>query len=130
MISFKLSELAIFGNYKLLGQDVVINKVSTDSRDCKDALFVALKGERFDGHDYIDSAIENGAKAVLVEKDVYRDDITIIKVSSTRRLLSKISINFCLALSKLTLFSFFRMSQLFTTLYPSTNTNLTLDLVH
>ena len=51
MISFKLSELAIFGNYKLLGQDVVINKVSTDSRDCKDALFVALKGERFDGHE-------------------------------------------------------------------------------
>ena len=68
MISFKLSELAIFGNYKLLGQDVVINKVSTDSRDCKDALFVALKGERFDGHDYIGKAVENGAIAIVSSK--------------------------------------------------------------
>ena len=58
------------------------------------ALFICLSGTKFDGHDYIDCAINSGAKAVLVEKDIYRDDITIIKVSSTRRLLSKISINY------------------------------------
>ena len=68
MISFSLSELCIFANYKLSGEDKQINKVSTDSRDCKDALFVALAGERFDGHDFIAKAIENGAVAVLCSK--------------------------------------------------------------
>lgn len=70
MISFSLSELCIFANYKLSGEDKQINKVSTDSRDCKDALFVALVGERFDGHDFIAKAIENGAVAVLCSKVV------------------------------------------------------------
>ena len=42
MISFKLSELAVYANYKLLGADREISAVSTDSRNCKDALFVAL----------------------------------------------------------------------------------------
>lgn len=75
--------------------DIEISDICYDSRKVKvGALFICLSGSNFDGHDYIDSAIENGAKTVLVEKDIYRDDITIIKVSSTRRLLSKISINY------------------------------------
>ncbi len=68
MISFKLSELAVFANYKLIGKDCEINAVSTDSRKCKNALFVALIGERFDGHDFIAKAIENGACAVVSSK--------------------------------------------------------------
>lgn len=68
MISFKLSELAVYANYKLLGADREISAVSTDSRNCKDALFVALVGERFDGHDFIEKAIDNGAVAVVSSK--------------------------------------------------------------
>ena len=75
MISFKLSELAIYGNYKLQGNDAVINAVSTDSRNCKDALFVALKGEKFDGHDFIEKAVDNGAIAVVSSKEL-PDNIT------------------------------------------------------
>jgi UDP-N-acetylmuramoyl-tripeptide--D-alanyl-D-alanine ligase len=44
-----------------------INSVSIDSRELgPDALFVAIKGDRFDGHDFVDTALANGAAAALV----------------------------------------------------------------
>ena len=46
-----------------------INSISIDSRDLgPDALFVAIKGDRFDGHDFVDTALENGAVAALVHR--------------------------------------------------------------
>ena len=68
-----------------------ITDICYDSRKIKEGcLFICLVGSSFDGHDYIDSAIEKGAKAILVEKNITREDITIIKVNNTRRVLSKI----------------------------------------
>ncbi|MBN2212036.1 MAG: UDP-N-acetylmuramoyl-tripeptide--D-alanyl-D-alanine ligase [Sedimentisphaerales bacterium] len=50
-----------------LGRGLVTG-VSTDSRRIKPGdLFVALRGEHFDGHDFIDQAVTAGAKTVLVE---------------------------------------------------------------
>jgi len=47
-----------------------INSISIDSRELgPDALFVAIKGERFDGHDFVTTALENGAAAALVSRD-------------------------------------------------------------
>ena len=47
---------------------VRFNRVSTDSRTIEPgALFVALRGERFDGHDHAAQAVERGAVALLVE---------------------------------------------------------------
>lgn len=47
-----------------------INSISIDSRELgPDALFVAIKGDRFDGHDFVDTALANGAVAALVSKD-------------------------------------------------------------
>ena len=47
---------------------VDIRGFSTDSRNIeKDFAFIALKGER-DGHDFAQSAIENGASAVIAER--------------------------------------------------------------
>ena len=41
-------------------------KVSTDSRQCDEqTLFVALKGERFDAHDFLSQVAESGAAAVV-----------------------------------------------------------------
>ncbi|WP_432723024.1 UDP-N-acetylmuramoyl-tripeptide--D-alanyl-D-alanine ligase [Jeongeupia wiesaeckerbachi] len=49
---------------------VAFARVTTDSRDIRDGdLFVALRGERFDGHDFADAALAQGAAAVLVETD-------------------------------------------------------------
>ncbi|HEX7284574.1 MAG TPA: UDP-N-acetylmuramoyl-tripeptide--D-alanyl-D-alanine ligase [Candidatus Angelobacter sp.] len=49
-------------------QDVVAMGYSTDSRTLKAGdLFIALKGEHFDGHDYLEAALEKGAVAALVQ---------------------------------------------------------------
>jgi UDP-N-acetylmuramoyl-tripeptide--D-alanyl-D-alanine ligase len=46
-----------------------INSISIDSRELgPDALFVAIKGDRFDGHDFVDTALANGAAAALVSR--------------------------------------------------------------
>lgn len=76
--------------------DLEINNIYYDSRKIeKDSLFICLSGASFDGHDYINSAIQKGTKAILVEKDIDVDEnITIIKVSNTRKILSQISINY------------------------------------
>ncbi len=63
--------------------DIEISSVSTDTRTIlKGSLFVALEGENFDGHDYIEQAVEKGASAVLIHKDV-KCDIPTVKVSDT-----------------------------------------------
>lgn len=54
---------------------LVVDRVSTDSRTTDPgSLFVAIAGERFDGHDYADSALGSGAVAVVVA--VGRSDVT------------------------------------------------------
>ena len=56
-------------NGELSGKaDVQISGIGTDTRDdLEDCLFVALAGERFDAHDFVDTAISNGAVACLVD---------------------------------------------------------------
>jgi UDP-N-acetylmuramoyl-tripeptide--D-alanyl-D-alanine ligase len=45
-----------------------ITSIATDTRSLEPgSLFVALRGDRFDGHDYLEAAMEVGAAAVLVE---------------------------------------------------------------
>lgn len=65
-----------------LGREL-ITQISTDSRQLKPgALFVALKGDRFDGHDHIDQAVERGAVAVLVDRKVPLSDTVKAKGTS------------------------------------------------
>ena len=76
--------------------NIEIKDISYDSRNVKKGdIFVALKGNNLDGHDFIHHAIKNGASAVLLEKIPNEDiNIPIIQVNNTRRALSKIAINF------------------------------------
>ena len=54
----------------LSGPNVVITRVTTDSRSLQAGdLFVALKGERFDGHDFVGQAFQRGAAAAVVAAD-------------------------------------------------------------
>lgn len=65
-----LSEAAAALGARLVGDDVLFTSVGTDSRDIASGqLFVALKGDRFDGHDYLTQAMDQGASAVLVSDD-------------------------------------------------------------
>jgi UDP-N-acetylmuramoyl-tripeptide--D-alanyl-D-alanine ligase len=55
---------------RLLGNGVTFARVATDTRTIEVGdLFVALKGERFDGHDFVGAAFERGAAAALVADD-------------------------------------------------------------
>ena len=76
--------------------DIIISDICYDSRKVIDgSLFVCLVGATSDGHDYIDMAISKGTSAIVVEKDVaVDDDIVVIKVSDTRRTLSRLAINY------------------------------------
>ena len=62
---------AQFALGRLVGvEDAVITSITTDTREIKEgSLFVALKGEKFDGHDFAVEAVKKGAVAVVSEKD-------------------------------------------------------------
>ena len=71
MKPFLLSEAAAWCNGTVRGADVEIGSVATDTRkDMRGALFVALKGENFDAHDFVLKAAEQGAVALLVARPV------------------------------------------------------------
>jgi UDP-N-acetylmuramoyl-tripeptide--D-alanyl-D-alanine ligase len=64
-----LAEAASAIGASVRGADVRFESVSTDSRTLsRGALFVALSGERFDGHRFIDAARERGAAAAMIEQ--------------------------------------------------------------
>ncbi len=66
-----LSQLASWCEGRHLGADVTINAVGTDTRNLQPgALFVALRGENFDAHDFIADAETHGAGALLLHRDV------------------------------------------------------------
>ena len=59
--------------------DASFASVSIDSRELgPDALFVAIKGDRFDGHDFVDKALENGAVAALVTEGKSEGDRRVV----------------------------------------------------
>jgi UDP-N-acetylmuramoyl-tripeptide--D-alanyl-D-alanine ligase len=67
-----LSQIAQFAGASLESGDgtVVINKISTDSRTIKPGeLFVALHGENFDAHDFVEAAAKSGAAGALVNRN-------------------------------------------------------------
>lgn len=74
-----------------------INGASIDTRTIKSGnIFFALKGERFDGHHYINEAIENGAVVVVVEKEFIipseiENKCLFLKVPDTVKALQKIA---------------------------------------
>lgn len=74
----------LLGYLKLEGPDTPIGKVSVDSKECSsDALFVALKGNKVDGHQFLQEAKERGASSAIVSKDYIGDDhgLFLIKVT-------------------------------------------------
>ncbi|MEP7043683.1 MAG: UDP-N-acetylmuramoyl-tripeptide--D-alanyl-D-alanine ligase [Dokdonella sp.] len=71
MLSLRLAEIAHWTGGRLHGADVAIDAISTDTRTLgAGALFVALKGERYDAHDFAVTARERGAAALLVSREL------------------------------------------------------------
>ena len=95
MKPLKCTEIVEVVKGKLLsGKDnTIFSGISTDSRNIKEGdLFVPLKGERFDGHDYVKESLAKGALGAVVEKDFKVDDEkAIIKVDDTLKALRLIA---------------------------------------
>ena len=69
-----------------------ITGVSTDSREIKNGdLYLAIKGDRFDGHQFLDQALLNGAVAALVCNINNEIDIQQIRVNDTLNAIAKIA---------------------------------------
>lgn len=69
-------------------KDDEINFFSQDSRQMTNGgMYIPLKGERFDGHNFIESAFQTGAQAIISEKDVNYEDKIVIKVKDTHQAL-------------------------------------------
>ncbi len=98
MEGLKVSEikLACGSDSEISNPDFIISKIVTDSRlDCKDAFFIPLRGENFDGHNFVDEALKKGAIGCLVEKgyklDIPTKNFVVLKVSDTLKALGDIA---------------------------------------
>ncbi|HHG8771152.1 TPA: UDP-N-acetylmuramoyl-tripeptide--D-alanyl-D-alanine ligase [Raoultella planticola] len=84
MIRFTLSQLAGITHGELHGCDLAIDEVTSDTRKITaGCLFVALKGERFDAHDFAEQAQQAGAGALLVSRKL-DCDLPQVLVKDTR----------------------------------------------
>ncbi len=91
MIKLKLSDIAEYIDGRLVFSDAEVSNVFTDSRQSKkDALFVALKGDNFDAHLFLNDVVKQGAKGLVVEQES-AIEIPQIVVDDTRLALGKIA---------------------------------------
>jgi UDP-N-acetylmuramoyl-tripeptide--D-alanyl-D-alanine ligase len=87
-----LSEAASALHGEVRGDDVRFSAVTTDSRNVKAGdLFIALDGEKFDGHDYVQQAAASGAVAALVHKPIADATIPLIAVKDTHAALGQLA---------------------------------------
>jgi UDP-N-acetylmuramoyl-tripeptide--D-alanyl-D-alanine ligase len=92
MIPMPLSRIANQVGGRIVGEDLMVDLMATDTRDMPRgrALFIALKGERFDGHDHVRAAERNGAVALLVSREV-ESALPQLIVSDTERALAALA---------------------------------------
>jgi UDP-N-acetylmuramoyl-tripeptide--D-alanyl-D-alanine ligase len=96
MEPIKISEIVKATDGKLVSGegDIAVNDIVTDSRHIQEGMFfIPLKGEKFDGHEFIAKAFESGAVGCVTENllDGEFKDKFIIKVKSTFKALHDIA---------------------------------------
>lgn len=98
MLTVKDILIATKGKLLFGDQNDMVTGLSTDTRRLKkDELFVAIKGDRFDGHNFILDAISKGARVVLVQEGCISNanfrtaDTSLISVSDSIKALGNIA---------------------------------------
>ena len=88
-----LSNVNFYGD---ISDQVNIDNITYDSRNVNSkSCFVAIKGSSFDGHEYIDAALDKDPQLVIIDNEKYfNNNKPIIKVDNSRKALSDISSNF------------------------------------
>jgi len=90
---WSLAEIAEAAGGRLLGSDVVVQGVSTDTRNIElGQLFVAIRGDNFDAHDFLPDALQAGAVALVVsDAKNLPANVPAILVDDTRLALGRIA---------------------------------------
>lgn len=90
---FSLDEVARVTSGTLAGAgNAVVNGVVTDTRmNAAGKLFIALPGERYDGHAFVTAALRSGAQALLVERDVGDLGVPTVRVASSYAALAELA---------------------------------------
>ncbi len=94
-----LSQIAVALDAQLIGADVAFSSVNTDSRKIiAGDLFIALHGEKFNGAEYVASALKMGAVAAVVNQQSYAalradlpENAALLLVADTRIALGKVA---------------------------------------
>ena len=100
MNKLSIFQVAEFASASVSGGDgnVSIDKISTDSRTLKRGeLFVALRGENFDGHKFVEAAVKTGAVGAIVDlgwKGKVPDNFTVIRVEDTLQAYQTVAANY------------------------------------
>src|SRR5437588_8915185 len=95
-----LSQIAKFAGASLSSGDgsVMIDRLSTDSRTLKPGeLFVALRGDNFDGHNFVESAVKAGAAGAIIESNWKRkvpETFALIRTKDTLKSYQQLAANY------------------------------------
>lgn len=92
MIQLSLQKISGILNASLFGENISVENVSTDTRQkTENGLFFALKGEKFDAHDYLSQAVAQGCVAVVVERFCETVEVPQLVVKDTRLALGELA---------------------------------------
>ena len=95
MLSQVAAALAESQHAVLHGSDVLMTGVSKDTRDIRQGdLYIAIKGDRFDGHAFVEDAWQAGAAGALVS-EIQALDMPQVKVADTRLALGQLASYWC-----------------------------------
>lgn len=92
-MNWLLSQVAQAVGGRLIGRDLAVSGVSTDTRAIAPGqLFVALRGERFDAHDFLAQAAASGVTALLAsDESKLPADVPAVLVDDTRLALGRLA---------------------------------------
>lgn len=92
MDSLALSLIAEWTSGRLYGKDCLVRCIAYDTRsEVGNALYVCLRGERFDGHEFCQEAVDKGATALLVEQLQTTISLGQVVVKNTQVALAQIA---------------------------------------
>ena len=75
--------------------DRQVDGIAYDSRRVqRNTLFVALRGEKSDGHRFVEQAVERGATVIVAEEEVRNARATVLQVENTRHALADLAVTF------------------------------------
>ena len=94
MKSISLQTVAEWVGGRLCGENKEINNVSIDSRTVDaSTLFIAIKGDRFDAHDFVKDVEKSGAAAVMCHREV-DCGLPVIYVDDTKKAFVELAKNY------------------------------------